>query len=215
MDSASNTPLSVQGTRTILADEELLQRFLAGDESAFVALVRRYKDPITNFTFRFLGNYDDAVDIAQETFVRVFRFGSTFMGEVKFSTWLYTIASNLAKSELKRYRRRYGTSLSEAFKKGEDDQSWDVPDSTYMPDERVDRTRIGQEVQKALMKVSPTYREMVVLRDVQQMTYEEISAVTNTEMGTVKSRINRGRAQLQVELKELYLELFPSLDETT
>ncbi|MBN9399383.1 MAG: sigma-70 family RNA polymerase sigma factor ['Candidatus Kapabacteria' thiocyanatum] len=199
----------MQGNRTSLSDEELLQLFIAGDESAFVALMRRYKDPITNFTFRFVGNYDDAVDIAQETFVRLYRFGNTFMGEVKFSTWLYTIAGNLAKSELKRYRRRNGMSLKDAFSKHDEDQTWDVPDMSYMPDERIDRTRIAQEVQKALMSVSPSYREMVVLRDIQQLTYEEISVITGTELGTVKSRINRGRVQLQAMLKDLYKELFP------
>lgn len=199
----------MQGNRTSLSDEELLQLFIAGDESAFVALMRRYKDPITNFTFRFVGNYDDAVDIAQETFVRLYRFGNTFMGEVKFSTWLYTIAGNLAKSELKRYRRRNGMSLKDAFSKHDEDQTWDVPDTSYMPDERIDRTRIAQEVQKALMSVSPSYREMVVLRDIQQLTYEEISVITGTELGTVKSRINRGRVQLQAMLKDLYKELFP------
>lgn len=200
---------TMQGNRTSLSDEELLQLFIAGDESAFVALMRRYKDPITNFTFRFVGNYDDAVDIAQETFVRLYRFGNTFMGEVKFSTWLYTIAGNLAKSELKRYRRRNGMSLKDAFSKHDEDQTWDVPDTSYMPDERIDRTRIAQEVQKALMSVSPSYREMVVLRDIQQLTYEEISVITGTELGTVKSRINRGRVQLQAMLKDLYKELFP------
>lgn len=207
------TVASTQQGRTTGTDEELLARFLGGDESGFVALVRRYKDPITNFSFRYLGNYDDAVDVAQETFVRLYRFGSTFVGEVKFSTWLYTIASNLAKSELKRYRRRHGVSLKDAFAKSDDDESWDVPDTSYMPDERVDGNRIAQEVQLALMSVSPTYREMVVLRDIQQMSYEEIAEITQTELGTVKSRINRGRSQLQERLKDLYREVFPADEE--
>ncbi|MBP6509386.1 MAG: sigma-70 family RNA polymerase sigma factor [Candidatus Kapabacteria bacterium] len=200
----------MQVARNSASDEELLQLFLKGDEAAFVALMRRYKEPITTYTYRFLGNYDDAVDVAQETFVRLYRFGHSFVGEVKFSTWLYTIASNLARTELKRYRRRNGVSLGEAFSVGEDESSWDIPDETYMPDELVDSTRIAQDVQKALLSISPSYREMVVLRDVQQLTYEEIAVITNTEMGTVKSRINRGRAQLQVLLRSLYNEVFPS-----
>jgi RNA polymerase sigma-70 factor (ECF subfamily) len=200
----------MQVARNSASDEELLRLFLEGDEAAFVALMRRYKEPITTYTYRFLGNYDDAVDVAQETFVRLYRFGHSFVGEVKFSTWLYTIASNLARTELKRYRRRNGVSLGEAFSVGEDESSWDIPDETYMPDELVDSTRIAQDVQKALLSISPSYREMVVLRDVQQLTYEEIAVITNTEMGTVKSRINRGRAQLQVLLRSLYNEVFPS-----
>lgn len=201
---------SVQVARNSASDEDLLRWFLEGDEAAFVALMRRYKEPITTYTYRFLGNYDDAVDVAQETFVRLYRFGHSFVGEVKFSTWLYTIASNLARTELKRYRRRNGVSLSEAFSIGDDESSWEIPDETYLPDELVDSTRIAQDVQKALLSISPSYREMVVLRDVQQLTYEEIAVITNTEMGTVKSRINRGRAQLQVLLRSLYNEVFPS-----
>jgi RNA polymerase sigma-70 factor (ECF subfamily) len=199
-----------------MTDEQLLSAFLAGNHAAYGALVRRYKDPITNFAYRFLGNYEDAVDIAQETFVRVFRFGSTFVGEVKFSTWLFTIASNLSKSELKRYRRRYGVSMKDAFGgpgRNDDDASWDVPDTTYMPDERIDRDKIVQEVQRALMHVTPTYREMVILRDVQQLSYEEIAEITQSELGTVKSRINRGRAQLKEQLRDLYHELFALEDE--
>lgn len=192
-----------------LSDEELIKRFTEGDERAFVQLMRRHKDPITNFVFRFLGNYDDSIDVAQETFLRVFRFGHTYAGDVKFTTWLYTIASNLAKSELKRYRRKHGSSLQTVFRKSEDDASWDVPDEAYMPDERVDSNTIAQTVQAALMKISPTYREMIILRDLQQLSYDEIAEVTKTELGTVKSRINRGRLQLQHELKDLYNELFP------
>lgn len=203
----------MQTIRNSATDEDLLRRFIEGDEAAFVALMRRYKEPITTYTFRFLGNYDDAVDVAQETFVRLYRFAHTFIGEVKFSTWLYTIASNLARTELKRYRRRFGTSLSAAFSIGDNEAVWDIPDETYRPDEQVDRTRIVQDVQKALMSISPTYREMVVLRDLQQLTYEEIALITNTEMGTVKSRINRGRIQLQDLLRPLYKEVFPFLDE--
>ncbi len=191
-----------------VADETLVQEFVAGDERAFVELMRRYKQPIITFVFRFIGSYDDACDIAQETFVRLYRFANTFQGEVKFSTWLYTIAGNLARTELKKYRRKHGTSMQQAFGVGEDQEIWDVPDETYRPDERVDTNTITQEVQKALMRVSPSYREMVVLRDVQQMSYEEIAEITKTELGTVKSRINRGRAQLQEQLKGLYDELF-------
>jgi RNA polymerase sigma-70 factor (ECF subfamily) len=213
--SAVNTSVKREDYRA-MSDEQLLAAFLTGDHVAYGALVKRYKDPITNFAYRFLGNYEDAVDIAQETFVRVFRFGGTFVGEVKFSTWLFTIASNLSKSELKRYRRRFGVKMKDAFGapgRSEEDTSWDVPDTSYMPDERIDQDKIVQEVQKALMHVAPTYREMVVLRDVQQLSYEEIATITQSELGTVKSRINRGRAQLKEQLRDLYHEIFSHEDE--
>jgi len=191
-----------------ITDEAVLEQFLGGDERAFVELMRRYKQPIITCVYRFLGSYDDACYVSQETFVRLYRFAGTYQGEVKFSTWLYTIAGNLARTELKKYRRKYGTSLQQAFGIGEDAETWDIPDESYRPDEQVDSTKITQEVQKALMRVSPSYREMVILRDLQQLSYEEISAITETELGTVKSRINRGRAQMQDMLRELYDELF-------
>lgn len=200
----------LSNSATITSDEELLAQFLEGDERSFVSLMRRYKEPIMSFTYRFLGDYDEATDIAQETFVRLYRFGHTFKGEVKFSTWLYTIAANLSRTELKKYRRRMGTSLQQEFGYDDEQSGYDVPDETYRPDERVDADKISAEVQKALMTVTPSYREMVVLRDIQHMSYEEICEITSTELGTVKSRINRGRTQLKKKLSSLYEELFGS-----
>lgn len=194
---------------TQTTDEVLLERFLGGDEAAFVIIVKRYMGPVISYAYRFLGDYDDAVDVAQETFIKLFRFAHTFAGEVKFSTWLYTIAANLSRTELNRYRKRFGISLQFAFRHSEDDETFDIPGESYRPDEKVDRDRIAKEVQKALLKVAPSYREMIVLRDVQQLSYEEIALITHTELGTVKSRINRGRAQLKVLLTSLYVEIFP------
>ncbi len=83
-------------------DEVLMKEFQGGSEPAFVALMKRHKEPVINFLYRFVGNYDDAVDLGQETFVRLFKYGQTYLPDVKFSTWLYTIASNLARTELKK-----------------------------------------------------------------------------------------------------------------
>ena len=93
---------TVEGDGAMITDEELLKRFLDGDERSFVELMGRYKEPILGFIYRFVGDYDDAADLAQETFVRLYRFAHTFKGEVKFSTWLYTIAANLSRAKLKR-----------------------------------------------------------------------------------------------------------------
>lgn len=204
--SKDNKELS--NNSTITSDEELLAKFLSGDERSFVSLMRRYKEPIMSFTYRFLGDYDEATDIAQETFVRLYRFGHTFKGEVKFSTWLYTIAANLSRTELKKYHRRKGTSLQQEFGYDDEQPGYDIPDESYRPDKRVDADKISAEVQTALMTVTPAYREMVVLRDIQHMSYEEICAITDAELGTVKSRINRGRTQLKKKLAGLYDELF-------
>lgn len=209
----SSTTYSAAGIKekdvlTSMTDEELIKRFQLGDQKAFVLLMRRYKEPITNFVYRFVGNYDESIDIAQETFVRLFRFASKYSETAKFSTWLFTIAANLAKSELRKKKRQDTVSISSQGFAEEGGEDWDIPDQNYTPDTRVDTTIISQRVQKALMLVSPTYREAVIMRDLMQLSYEEICTITNCEMGTVKSRINRGRKQLQEELKDIYEEMF-------
>lgn len=206
-EKQSLTISSAQKTTKAQTDEELLRMHLAGNEQGLALLMKKYKDPLVTYVYRFLGNYDDAVDVAQETFLRVHRFGHTFVGDVRFMAWLYAIARNLARTELQRHRRKNRVSMEDAFGVG-DDASWDIPDMNYQTDTQTDSTYITQQVQSALMKISPTYREMVVLRDIQQLSYEEISSITETEMGTVKSRINRGRTQLQTLLKDLYGEIF-------
>ncbi len=188
-------------------DEVLIRWARDGNQQAFAVLVRRYKAIVISFVYRFVGDYDKAVDIAQETFVRLFRFAHKYAETARFSTWLLAIAANLAKTELRRERSRNIVPM--AFTQPDDDGGdWNIPDHTYLPDAKIDTSLISQRVQKALLAVSPTNREVVILRDMLQLSYEEISLVTGCEMGTVKSRINRGRKRLQEELRDLYEELF-------
>lgn len=208
MSSTSSATKTTKDVLTSLTDEELIKCFQNGEQKAFVLLMRRYKEPITNFVYRFLGNYDEAVDLAQETFVRLFRFADKYSETAKFSTWLFTIAANLAKSELRKKKRQDTIVMSSIGNNGDGNEEWDIPDRSYTADARVDTSIISQRVQIALMSVSPTYREAVVMRDLMQLSYEEICQITDCEMGTVKSRINRGRKQLQDELKDLYNEMF-------
>jgi RNA polymerase sigma-70 factor (ECF subfamily) len=189
-----------------LSDEELIIRFQQGDEEAFVVLVRRFKDPLTNYVYRFLGEFDEAHDIVQETFLRVYKHRHSYNQVGKFSTWLYTIASNLAKSELRRGGRRHSYSINDMVTGSGGDRDWDVLDPELTPDSQVDTSIKLRMVQQALMQISSTYREVVILRDIQNMTYEEIAEITGLELGTVKSRINRGRAQLQELLRDIYQE---------
>jgi RNA polymerase sigma-70 factor (ECF subfamily) len=190
-----------------LSDEELIIRFQGEEEEAFVVLVRRFKDPLTNYVYRFVGELDEANDIVQETFLRVYKHRHSYNQVGKFSTWLYTIASNLAKSELRRGGRRHSHSISDIYANSAgNDREWDVMDPELTPDSQVDATIKLRMVQQALMRISATYREVVILRDIQNMTYEEIAEITGLELGTVKSRINRGRAQLQELLRDIYQE---------
>jgi len=187
-----------------LSDEELILEFQKNNvEAAFEILVQRYKNPLTNFVFRFLGDYEACADVVQETMIKVYRYKDTYSSVAKFSTWVYTIAGNLAKTEYRRQRRRNIISISDY---GEDNKPYELPDESYRPDVATDSGIKDEIIQKALLKVKETYREAVILRDIQGMSYEEIAEILGVNEGTVKSRINRGRAQLQELLKDIYNE---------
>jgi RNA polymerase sigma-70 factor (ECF subfamily) len=185
-----------------LTDEELILEFQSnGTEKAFEILVQRFKNPLTNYVYRFLGDYDSCVDVVQDTFVKVYRYKDNYSSLAKFSTWIYTIAGNLARTEYQRKRRRNFFSIN-SF--GEEEKNFDIPDESYRPDTHTDMKIKSEIIQKALLKVKDSYREAVILRDVQELSYEEIAEIMQIEIGTVKSRINRGRAELQKYLKDIY-----------
>ena len=187
-----------------LSDEELILEFQKNNtEDAFNILVQRYKNPLTNFVFRFLGDYEACNDVVQETMIKVYRYKDSYSSVAKFSTWIYTIAGNLARTEYRRQRRRNLFSINDY---GEEHKDFDLQDETYRPDVATDSGIKDEIIQKALLKIKETYREAVILRDIQGMSYEEISEILGVNEGTVKSRINRGRAQLQELLKGIYKE---------
>lgn len=185
-----------------LSDEELILEFQnSGNEKAFEILVSRFKNPLINFVYRFLGDYDNCVDVVQDTFIKVYRYKDSYSSLAKFSTWIYTIAGNLARTEYKRKRRKNFFSINSY---GEEQKTFDIPDEAYIPDIQTDMKIKSEIIQKALLKVRDTYREAVILRDIQELSYEEIAEIMQIEIGTVKSRINRGRAELQKYLKDIY-----------
>ncbi len=142
-------------------------------------------------------------DVVQETMIKVYRYKDSYSSVAKFSTWIYTIAGNLARTEYRRQRRRNLFSINDY---GEDHQTFDLPDESYRPDVITDSGIKDEIIQKSLLKVKEIYREAVILRDIQGMSYEEISEILGVNEGTIKSRINRGRAQLQELLKDIYKE---------
>lgn len=187
-----------------LSDEELIAEFqLNNTVKAFEVLVQRYKNPLMNFVYRFLGDYESCSDVVQETMIKFYRNKDSYKSIAKFSTWIYTIAGNLAKTEYQRRRRRQIFSIN-SF--GEEKENYEIPDESYRPDVITDSGIKDKIIQKALMQVSASYREAVILRDIQEMSYEEIAEIMGITVGTVKSKINRGRAQLQVLLKDIYRE---------
>lgn len=186
------------------SDEELIKEFQdTGSIEAYETLVRRFKDPLMNFVYRFVGDRDLATDVVQDTMLKFYLKKDSYRSFAKFSTWIYTIAGNLAKNELKRKKR--GMLLSISSNGNDDDRDMELRDnSSISPDDLADSAIKDQIIQRALLKVRPVYREVVILRDVQELSYEEISGVTGLSIGTVKSRINRGRSQLQSLLKSIH-----------
>lgn len=185
-----------------LTDEELIIEFQQNnDEKAFEILIQRFKNPLTNYVYRFLGDYDSCVDVVQETFIKVYRYKDNYSSVAKFSTWIYTIAGNLARTEYQRRRRRKIFSINNY---GNDEKTFEIPDNTNRPDVSADGKIKAVLIEKALLKVHHSYREAVILRDIQELSYEEIAEILEIEVGTVKSKINRGRAQLRVLLKDIY-----------
>ncbi|MEN3026121.1 MAG: sigma-70 family RNA polymerase sigma factor [Chlorobiota bacterium] len=193
-----------------MSDEELMRLFQQeGSEAAYTVLVRRYKSAIVNFLYRYTGNYDDALDLAQETFLRLYKYKSTYVRNQRFATWLYTIATNVARTFYQQQQRHGIVPLSSLNQQDdEESQEWEIPDTSYVPDTRVDSSYIAQRIQQALMQLPPAFREVIVLRDIMELSYEEVAAATQTELGTVKSRINRARQRLQALLRDLYEELY-------
>ncbi|MFQ6673892.1 MAG: RNA polymerase sigma factor [Fidelibacterota bacterium] len=181
------------------SDEELIHRFQKGDEYAYLELVNRYRDKLMNFVYRFLGSREDAEDIVQDTFVKLYTHKHFYRNIAKFSTWIYTIAANLAKTELRKRKRRKVSYLSQI---GTEDKDFDVPtrDTT---DEYAERRFAKVRIQDAIQRLPIHFRTAVILRDIQELSYEEISKILDVPLGTVKSRINRARLQLQEDLKHV------------
>ena len=185
-------------------DHALLEATRTGDELAFQEIVRRYRNLITNFVYRMLNDYDRAVDLAQETFLRVFMNAERYQANYSFSTYIYRIASNLAISELRqRKRRRLVPIPTFTSDKDSGEVEIDLPDTRQT---RADDSMIEDErrraVGRAITSLPEKYRTVVILRDIEGKSYEEISEVLGLSDGTVKSRINRARNLLKEKLKE-------------
>lgn len=186
-----------------MSDEDLMEQFQAGTVEAFNILVERYSERLMHYLYGFLGDARRCEDLLQETFLRVYRNRHSYQRIAKFSTWLYTIAGNLARSEYRKRKRRRVYSIQSVNR---DDEEYEIalPDETFSPDKHAESIIQDKYIQEALSSIPSDFREVVVLRDVQQLTYEEIAQITGLPMGTVKSRINRGRTKLQALLKDIY-----------
>lgn len=177
-----------------LTDVDLVEGYLAGDTRMFQLIVERYESRMVNFIQRSIGDRDRAQDLAQEVFIRVYRHMKRFDTTKKFSTWIYTIASNLAKNEL-RNRSRNPLVLFQTLTSSWDDdhRPLQFEDSSMRPDDLYRQRHLREMVEKAAAELPIHHREVFILREIEGKTYEEIAEITGTQLGTVKSRLNRAR----------------------
>jgi RNA polymerase sigma-70 factor (ECF subfamily) len=177
-----------------LRDEELIALFLQGERSRFRELVERYDQKLLNFINRAIGDRERAEDLVQETFIRVYKHLARFDREKKFSTWVYTIASNLAKNEL-RNRTRNPIVLLENLVQDwdEDHRPLEFADSSMRPDDLYMKRHLRETVEKAVEQLPHHHRLVFILRETEGKSYEEIAEITGCSLGTVKSRLNRAR----------------------
>ncbi len=195
-----STPPFLMDNQIRYTDEELIARFQKGDEQAYTELVIRYRDKLMTFVFRFVNDMEQAEDIIQDTMLKLYTHKHYYRNIAKFSTWIYTIAGNLAKTELRKKKTRKVTNISQM---GPEDRDYELPSVAPETDEVVQSEYIEKKIQAAIQNLPLHFRTVTILRDIQELSYEEISKIVEVPLGTVKSRINRARLQLQNELKDL------------
>ena len=183
-------------------DEELILMFQNDDVEAFNEIVFRYKNKVVNFLYRYTGNREEAEDLAQDTFIKVFRSKHLYKEIAKFSTWFYTIAVNTAKTNAKKKSRMSTMSLSDYDPENEKD--YELKDPGFTPEETANAGIENYYIQKAINSLDEDFKKIIILRDIEDLEYEEIVKITGLPMGTVKSRINRGREKLKKILSDIY-----------
>jgi RNA polymerase sigma-70 factor (ECF subfamily) len=190
------------------SDEQLMLRVGQGDKSAFDEIVKRYTSRMVNLAYQIVGERELAQDVAQETFLRAYKSAARYREISKFSTWLYTIAINLCRNELRRRKFRMYSLEGMAEREDDDKLRIDIADESRKPDRDLEKKEIGKIVRDAVEMLPEKFKTPLVLRDLQELTYEEIGGILDLPEGTVKSRINRAR----LRVKEILTPLFERTD---
>ena len=184
-----------------MTEQELVTRAKAGDDSAFAQLMRDNEKRIYNLTLRMTGNAEDAMDLAQEAFLNAWRGLKFFKGDSAFSTWVYRLASNACIDHLRRQKRRQDISVLMPVNE-EDDSIPDIPDERFLPEQELERQEARSAVAEGLKQLSDEHRQVLVMREINGLSYQEIGDILDLEAGTVKSRIARARNSLRKILVE-------------
>lgn len=175
-------------------ESEIIHKVLSGKREAFETLVEKYEKLIYNLSYQLTNSTEDAFDISQETFLKAYKSLGSFRGDCKFSTWLYKICNNVANDYLRSKQRKQTISLTVYDEEDEKEEQLDIADEVNEnPDEQLLKKERIEAVREAIAALSPDHREVIVLRDIEGYSYDEISEILDLEIGTVKSRINRAR----------------------
>ncbi len=186
-------------------DGEVVKRSVEGDTEAFNVLVEKYYRKIYNLAYRFVGDSEEANDLAQEIFTAAFQNLSKFRGDAKFSTWLFQIATNRGKNKFK-YLKRRGYFVNRGQSDTDDERDYlqkAVPDHSTNPEDLLAGKQIQKVVQDAINELDPDHKEIVILRDIEGFSYEEIARMLNLPEGTTKSRLHRARMVVKEKLKKV------------
>ena len=176
-----------------ISDEFLIKDFQKGNIKSYNQLVYRYKDRLFNYIYQFVRDIDLAEDLLQDTFLKLYTHKNSYKEVAKFSTWIYTIAGNFAKTELRKFKRRKTYSHSDlSF----DDREFIIEDKSKTASEILHQDQLSKELNECLYKLPLKFKTIIILRDIQELSYDEISTIVDLPLGTVKSRINRGRVKL-------------------
>lgn len=194
-------------------EQRFIERLIARDERAFNELVGAYEQRVFRLLLRMLGRRDEAEDMAQEVFVQVFKAIGTFRGDSRLGTWIYRIAVNLCKNRMKYLSRRHSGEQDELEPAAErlplSEGKGVTFGETTRPDQLVEGFQLERVVQSSIAELDPDFREVLVLRDVEDLTYEELCEVTGLPEGTVKSRLHRARGMLKAAVGRKLGEKMP------
>ncbi len=181
----------------MLTEQELIQSAKNGNALAFEQLIENHQQRIFSIAYRIAGNQEDAADMAQEVLVKVFRNLKHFRGDSKFSTWLYRVATTTCLDEQKKQRRHTAYSLDQELETEEGSVASQVKDTAPTPEEATEQKALRNAIHLAIGKLKDEHKKVILLREVQGLSYEEIARVLQCSEGTVKSRINRARENLK------------------